>query len=329
MFFSKFPRVRLGNFPTPLEHLPRYGALAGHDQLYIKRDDVISLGMGGNKVRNLEFWLGDALAQGADVILAAGGLQSNQCRLAAAAAAKLGLECILLHNGDRPDFYQGNMLLNHLTGAKSVFLGPADEEERARKTQEMAEKLRREGRQPYIVGEPSRGTLGYANAAFELHSQADLMGIDLRHVVIVGAMAATATGFLYGTAVLGHPFHVHVISVEYPKDHLRGLIEKIWAGTAGLTGFVPSASPDTVATLYDEYLGEGYAVPTEGSLQAVYDLAGTEGIFLENVYTSKTVWATRELIQNGTIPATEAVCVFHTGGGPSLFAQAELFQPRS
>lgn len=329
MFFSKFPRVRLGNFPTPLEHLRRYGAIAGHEQLYIKRDDVISLGMGGNKVRNLEFWLGDALAQGADVVIAAGGLQSNQCRLAAAAAAKLGLECVLLHNGSRPDFYQGNMLLNHLAGAKSIFLGPVGEEERGRKTQEMAEILRREGKHPYIVGEPSLGTLGYANAALELHQQADLMGIDLKHVVIVGAMAATATGFLYGTAVLGHPFHVHVVSVEYPKDHLRGLIEQIWAGTVGLTGLIPSVPLETVATLYDEYLGGGYAVPTEGSLQAVYDLARTEGIYLENIYTSKTAWATRELIANGTIPAAEAVCFFHTGGGPSLFAQAELFQPES
>lgn len=327
MIFSKFPRVRLGNFPTPLEHLRRYGALAGHEQLYIKRDDVISLGMGGNKVRNLEFWLGEALAQGADVIIAAGGLQSNQCRLAAAAAAKLGLECILLHNGSRPDFYQGNMLLNHLVGAKSVFLGPVDEEERGKKTRELSEKLSREGKRPYVIGDPFLGALGYANAALELHQQADQMGVDLKHVVIVGAMAATATGFLYGTAILGNPFQVHVVSVEYPKNHLRGLIESIWAGAERLTGLTPSATLDTVATLYDEYLGGGYAVPTEGSRQAVYDLARTEGIFLENIYTSKTAWATRELIKSGAIPKTEAVCFFHTGGGPSLFAQAELFQP--
>ncbi len=328
MFFSKFPRVRLGNFPTPLEHLPRYGAQVNHDQLYVKRDDVISLGMGGNKVRNLEFWLGDAISQGADVILVAGGLQSNQCRLTAAAAVKVGLECILLLNGSKPDFYQGNMLLNHLMGVKSVFLGPADEEARGKATRELADQLRREGRKPYIIGEPTLGTLGYANAAFELHGQADLMGIDLKHVVIVGAMAATATGFLYGTAVLGHPFHVHVVSVEYPKDHLTGLLRDIWAGVERRVGLTPVVNLETVATVYDEYLGAGYAEPTEGSLAAVYNLAQTEGIFLENVYTSKTAWATQDLIRSGAIPRDEAVCFFHTGGGPSLFAQAHLFQPK-
>ena len=116
MIFSHIPRVRLFDNPTPLEHAPRYGRLFDYAHLYIKRDDAFPLGMGGNKVRTLEYLLGEAVAMGADVIVAAGGLQSNQCRLAAAASARLGLECVLVHNGDEPKMYQGNMLLNHLAG---------------------------------------------------------------------------------------------------------------------------------------------------------------------------------------------------------------------
>ena len=152
MIFSHIPRVRLFDNPTPLEHAPRYGRLFDYAHLYIKRDDAFPLGMGGNKVRTLEYLLGEAVAMGADVIVAAGGLQSNQCRLAAAASARLGLECVLVHNGDEPKMYQGNMLLNHLAGAKSIFLGPVDEDERGRQTENVATDLRKQGKTPYKIG---------------------------------------------------------------------------------------------------------------------------------------------------------------------------------
>ncbi len=328
LFLSKFPRVRLMDLPSPLHHLPRYGSMIDHDAVYIKRDDLLSLGMGGNKLRNLEFWLGEALAKQADVILAMGGLQSNQCRLTAAACAKLGLDCILVHNDHEPQLYQGNMLLNHLSGAKSVFLGPMDEEERSKQTALIANNLWSDGRHPYVIGKPHVGTLGYLNAALELHEQANQQGIDLRHVVIVGAMAATCTGFLYGAALLGHPFHVHVVSVEYEEAYLRSLIGGIYEQVVQLTGLRPAAPLPDVMTIYEDYLGDGYAKPTAESIQTVYDLARTEGIFLENVYTSKTLYCLSDLVGRGVIPRGEAVCFIHTGGGPALFAQAELFQPR-
>lgn len=328
MFLSKFPRVRLMELPSPLQHLPRYGRLIGHDAIYVKRDDLLSLGMGGNKLRNLEFWMGEALTENADVIIAMGGLQSNQCRLTAAACAKLGLECVLVHNDNEPAIYQGNMLLNHLAGAKSVFLGPMDETERSRQASLIAGRLREEGRHPYIIGNPRIGALGYVNAALELHEQANRLGVDLKHVVIVGAMAPTCSGFLYGTALLGHPFHVHVISVEYEAEYLRSLIEDICSQVIDVTGIRPAVDVQDVMTIYDDYLGDGYAKPTAGSVQTVYDLAQTEGVFLENVYTSKTLWGLRQLVERGIIPEAEAVCFIHTGGCPALFSQAELFQPK-
>lgn len=327
MLFSRFPRVQLATLPTPLQHMPRYGTLANHPQLYIKRDDFMALGMGGNKLRHLEFWLGAALRQGADVLVACGRPESNQCRLTAAAAAKLGLDCILLHNTEQPDILQGNILLSHLFGAQSIYLGEMDEDSRHQHAVELMERLEAEGRRPYLIGDVALGCLGYVNAALELHQQALAQNIDLKHVVIVGAMGGTAAGFLFGTALLGHPFHVHVISVEYPKEQLWSILEANFANIGALLGLTPNATLAEVATVHAEYLGPGYALPTPEAIQTVRDLAQTEGILLENVYTSKTVWGMRDLIARGIIPTQDATCVIHTGGGPALFAQAELYQP--
>lgn len=328
MLFSRFPRVQLATWPTPLQHLPRYGALMSHPHVYIKRDDFMALGMGGNKLRHLEFWLGAALAQGADVVVACGRPESNQCRLTAAAAAKLGLDCILVHNTERPKFLQGNILLSHLFGAKSLYLGETDEDTRQQKAETLVERLKAEGRNPYLIGDVALGCLGYVNAAIELHQQALAQNIDLRQVVIVGAMGGTAAGFLFGTALLGHPFHVHVISVEYPKEVLWAILERNFTAIGALLGMRPNATLAEVATVHMDYLGPGYALPTPEAIQTVCDLAQTEGILLENVYTSKTVWGLRDLVARGVISPQEAVCVIHTGGGPALFGQAHLYQPQ-
>lgn len=327
MFFSNLPYTKLADWPTPLQHLLRFGALIGHDQVYIKRDDLTGIGMGGNKVRNLEFLMGEASQQNADVVLVAGGLQSNLCRLTAAACVRLGLECIVVHNADQPQVFAGNQLLNHLMGVRAVYLGPMDESTRGQRVRELAEQLRQMGRRPYIIDSNTPlATLGYTRVALELHEQALQAGIDLKHIALVGAMAGTATGFLYGTALLGHPFHVHLISVEYPRDQLRQIIAGIWDGVVKLTGIRPSVGLDQVVTICDDYLGAGYGVPTPEAIQTIYDLARTEAIFIENVYTSKTLYGMVNLIQKGIIPRDEPVCFIHTGGIPALFAQSDLVQ---
>ncbi len=325
---SKFPRARLVDLPTALEPLSRLGQLAEHQQLFIKRDDLMSLGMGGNKLRHLEFWLGEALADRCDLIIACGLPESNQCRLTAAAAAKLDLECWLLHNTDRPDLWQGNLLLDSLFGAQSIFLGPISEEIRAEQALELVAKLRQSGRRPYLIGDVARGTLGYVNAACELQQQTRDRGIDIKHVVMVGAMGGTASGFIYGTALLGHPWQVQVISVEYEEAKLRSLLETNCQGIAALLSHPMPSSIDEVMTIYDDYLGPGYAKPTAESIHWLRQLAKTEGILLENTYTAKVLWGMMDLISQGIIPQDEGVCFWHTGGLPALFGQAELVQPK-
>lgn len=320
---GRHPRVILGNWPTPLTHLTNYGQWLGHGRLYMKRDDLTDLGLGGNKVRNIEFQMGEALSLGADTVIAAGGLQSNQVRLAMAAARKLGLRGLAVHNAHAPQgLPAGNMLLHSLLGTEAVYLGPVDEDERGRYVRSLADSLRSQGARPYIIEQNACGALGYVQAALELAEQSAALTESIRHVVIVGAMGGTAAGFLFGTAALGVPFRVHVISVEYSIPYLKETISTLWEQLELLTGIVPRAKMTDVACFYDQYLGGGYGISAPAAVAALRDLARREAIFVENVYNSKTLWGASDLIRRQVIPPDEPVCLINTGGVPALFAQA-------
>lgn len=231
-----FPRVDLLQRPTPLEHMARIGRHAGHDQLWVKRDDCMPLAFGGNKVRSLEFWLGEALERGCDILVIAGAPASNQCRLTAAAAAKIGLECIVLYAGRDPLPPHGNLLLTGMMGAQIRILGPVGEEERGRLAKRTVEELSASGRRPYLIGDPVIGGLGYARAAKELHEQATARGLSLRHIVLPGSMGVTEAGILFGAALLDLPWTFHLISVEYEAVELEARIRSILEGLCRLNG---------------------------------------------------------------------------------------------
>jgi D-cysteine desulfhydrase len=323
------PKVPLGHFPTPLTRLGNIERYLGRDHLYLKRDDLAGVSLGGNKVRGLEYLLGEALSRGAGVVITGGGLQSNLCSLTAAACAKAGLRCILAHNDVRPESgaIAGNMLLNRIFDAEEIFLGPVSEEERAAAMEEIAADLRSQGSVPYVIHNGAStpvGVLGYVEAALELLAQSEAMESRVKHVAIVGAMGGTAAGFVFGVAVLGAPFHIHVISVEYPEAELRRRLADLTAGIEDALGLRPPVSPAEVMTIHDGYLGEGYGVPTQESREAARLLAVQEGIILENVYTSKTVAGFLDLVAHGAAGLDGPAACFHTGGMGALFAQ-DLF----
>lgn len=318
------PRLPLLDGPTPLQRMPRIEADTGHRALYVKRDDAMSLGLGGNKLRSLEFWLGEARAAGCDTVLVAGKPVSNQCRLTAAAAAKCGLACVILHNADPPAHETGNLLLNRLYGADIRFLGPVDEAERGRRMAALRDELAAAGRTPYVVGDPAVGALGYVAAAFELHRQAFEAGLDLRHVVLPGSMGVTEAGFLFGCACLGNPFRVHLVSVEYDRDELRARIDGVLRALAAHTGVAPGADPAAAACYYDTYLGPGYERPTPEARAALRTFAEKEGLLLEMTYTAKPFAALLDFAADGTLPPDEPACILHTGGVPALFGQTDL-----
>ncbi len=326
MLLDSQPRVRLLTAETPLEPALRLGGALGLP-LYLKRDDLMSLGMGGNKVRSLEFWLGEALAQGCDTVLVGGLPQSNLCRLTAAACIRAGLSCLVVHNAPAPapdSVPQGNALLNRLMGVQTLYCGAVDEYRRMDCLREQADLLRAQGKKPYIVADPVTGALGYVSAAFELSRQAERQGVPLRHVFISASAGPTETGLLFGLCLLGG-VTVHLVSVEYDEQTFWGIADEIFAGLEKRLGVRPAARPRDVARFYGQYLGQGYAVPTEGALDAVRALAQSEGVFVETVYNAKVLCGLMDLARQKALPADQAVCFYHTGGAPAQFGQAPQF----
>lgn len=314
-----FPRIELLAGPTPLEPMARAGAAVGHDALWIKRDDVMSLGLGGNKVRSLEFWLGEAEAAGCDMLVVAGAPASNQCRLVAAAGARTGIETLVLYAGDDPGGLDGNALLTRLFGARIRWLGPVTEAERARHAAQVVEELRAHGRRPYLIGDPVVAALGYVRAAQELAAQAE--GLDLCHVLLPGSMGPTEAGFIFGSAVIGAPWTVHLVSVEYPEDELRRRVEALVQKLQARTGLVPPKDPMAGIRIDMAELGGGYGAATPASRDAAAFFATHEALVLEQTYVAKTFASLLRQVKQGSIAPGAAACVLHTGGVPALFAQ--------
>lgn len=325
MELAEFPRVTLLDGPTPLHRLANIEILQQRSGLFIKRDDQMRVGLGGSKLRSLEFWLGAAIAERADLVIVAGGIASNQCRLTAAASALLGIDCLVLYNGDPPAVETGNLLLTRLFGAQIEFLGPVDEERRALAAKLAGEARRRRGRRPYIVGDPVLGALGHAHAAKELLKQSELLGLGIRHVFLPGSMGPTEAGFIFGNALLGHPFEVHLVSVEYERAELLERVTRIHDGLAALTGAEVSRLTDASIRCHLDQLGQGYGIPTPRSEQAIITLARREAILLEHTYTAKTMASFLDLTGVAGLPVDEPACFIHTGGVPALFGQATLF----
>ena len=329
MLFSKIPRIRLLNKETPLTPAKNLGGYLGREEVYFKRDDVMELGMAGNKVRSLEFWLGEAMVKNATTIIVAGLPESNLCRLSAAACAKLGLRCVIIHNGDKPETLSksvGNPLLNHILGVETLYLGKVDEFERTRFAKEYAADLAKKGETPYIIGDPVVGALGYVNAAIELAWQAERSNIDLYDIFISASGGPTSVGFLYGLALFGKSFRLHLVSAEYEKAVFMGIQDEIFAGLCKKLDLTPPVNPSDISVFYDEYLGQGYAKPTKSAVDAAYTLARKEGIFIELTYNAKALDGMMDFLKSAKAHNGCATCYYITGGGPALFGHAGHFE---
>lgn len=320
-FLEETPRASLLVGPTPLHPMRAFHEAEGITAL-IKRDDMTGLGPGGNKVRSLEFLLGDALSQNSGVVLAAGPAQSNLCALTAAACARVGLPCELILNSSEPERKEGNLLLAQILGAKLHFLGPCDGDARNQHMEELAQTYQQQGRRPYVIrngASTGRGALGYAAAAVELSQQCRDRGIREMTVFLPGGNGGMCAGLIYGNELLGRPFRVVVISVEDDRETLIRHITEIIHGVEEITG-LPFGVPVTQsAEVIDSYRGEGWGKNTPESEQEIFSFARSEGIFIENVYNSKVLVGMRDWINKGKIQGT--VCFLHSGGFGSLFAQ--------
>lgn len=325
---ASFPRVRAANLPTPLQELTRFRKEIGGPRLFMKRDDNTGLALGGNKARKLEYLMADALAKKCDVVITTGGPQSNHARMVAAMARQLGMEVILLLTGDEPREWKGNLLLDRILGAQVIFAGTKDYDLIHPRMESMAEELRQQGRNPYVIpvgGATPIGSLGYVQAVLELVGQSVEAGINFDYLVSATGSGGTMSGMLVGARLFAPHLKVVGISVSRPRAALTQRLSNISEATAALLGVDLKFPPEKLA-VFDEYIGESYGVPTPEGLEAIKLLAQTEGILLDPVYTGKAMAGYIDLVRKGYFPETANVVFFHTGGAPALFAMEEYFR---
>lgn len=330
MNLARFPRIRCGHFPTPLEPMDNLSRHLGGPRLWIKRDDCTGLSTGGNKTRKLEFLMADALAQGADTIVTQGATQSNHARQTAAIAAKLGLKMHILledRTGYTDEAYTlgGNVLLDQLHGA-TISKRPAGADMQA-EMESMAAELRAKGRKPYVIpggGSNPIGALGYVAAAQELVTQAYEMGLRIDHLVHATGSAGTQAGLVVGLVALSSGIPVLGIGVRAPKDRQEASVFALAERTAAHIGCSGIVRREQVVANSD-YVGQGYGFPTESMIAAVKLLAEKEGILLDPVYSGKGMAGLIDLIGKGHFRKDANVVFLHTGGAVALFGYPKIF----
>ena len=339
MQIGELARVPLGVFPTPLQELERLSVALGGPRIFIKRDDLDGLGLGGNKLRKLEYAMADALQQKATAIITAGGVQSNHVRLVAAAANRLGLKTYLVLKGGEPSVATGNLLIDRILGVERIdFIDVpayADKNEAKRRVEvrveELKEELRRRGEIPYYIPNGCKaihGALGYSNCVLELVGQ--LRGYHLAADVVVTACGTTSTqvGLVLGSHLYAQgEIEVFGMSISSDKETLEGRIAEGLKEAASFLVLKQAILREAI-TVFDEYVGEGYGIPTEAMVEAVKLTAQKEGIVLDQVYTGKAMAGLIDLIQKGRFDKDDVVVFLHTGGLPGLFAerQTEAFK---
>ena len=330
-----FPRVRLGHAPTPLDFAPNLGAALGIE-LWVKRDDCTGLAFGGNKVRQLEFYLGEARAGGADTVLITGAVQSNFVRLAAAGARQLGMDIHiqLEERVEDPDpLYRasGNVLLDRLLGA-TLHDFPSGEDEAAADAalEGIARSLAREGRTPYVIhlgiDHPPIGGLGYVLAAREVMSQARARGFGFDVVVCASGSALTHAGTLVGMRAIGETMTVHGICVRRDATRQRQRVAKRAAELAAMIAR-PAVFDEDDLHLSDEVFPPGYGRLNEAVREALVMAARHEGLILDPVYTGKAMAGLVAHVRSGRIAAGSRVLFLHTGGLPAIFAYGTKLDP--
>jgi L-cysteate sulfo-lyase len=330
MQLAHFKRRSYGHLPTPLERLDRLSAELGGPEIWIKRDDCTGLSTGGNKTRKLEFLMAEAEERGADMVMTQGATQSNHARQTAAFAAKMGLACHILledRTGSNDPNYNtnGNVLLDHLHGATMEHRGP-DLDMNA-EMEAVADKRRAEGKTVYTIpggGSNATGALGYVNCALEMLGQFVTTGLDVDHVVHATGSAGTQAGLVTGLKAMNARIPLLGIGVRAPKPKQEENVYNLAVKTAeklGCPGVV--AREDVVANT--DYVGPGYGLPADSTLEAIDIFARTEAVLLDPVYSAKGAAGLIDLVRKGHFRKGEKIVFLHTGGAIGLTGYTHCF----
>ena len=313
------PKVSLIPGPTPLEYLDKLSRKTGVD-IFVKRDDVMPLAFGGNKVRKLEYIFGDIQSKDIDTVITTGAFHSNHARLTAAASAKLGYRCILVLYPPGGHDIQGNLLLDKLLNAEVVAIDK--DEDAYRKMVEVAEKVIMEGGKPYIIpggGASPIGVYGYAEALYEILTQLKALGRKPTHIIHATGTGATQAGLILGMKLLGiEDIEVIGVSVGSPENIMKERVARHVNNSAETLKLDLNYKADEVV-IHDEYTFGGYAVITKEVVETIKEAASRYGLILDPVYTAKAFYALKDLIKKGEIRNGATVVYIHTGGTPINF----------
>jgi len=321
-----FKRLNLAHVPTPLESMPNLSDFVRGAQMFVKRDDCTGLGFGGNKVRQLEFYLGAASRLKADTILITGAVQSNYVCIAAAAARKLGMDIHIqleerVARKDRAYRKSGNVLLERILGATLHFYPQGEDEIGSdARLDAIAARLKAKGRKTYVIHlgrkHPPLGALGYICAARELVDQTRRMKLKVDEVVVGSGSGHTHAGLLFGLRALGCPTRVTGVCVRRAKPAQNERIRDLCSRIATLLCVTPVVSARDVH-LIDEFVAPGYGILNPPTVEAIKLAARHEGLFLDPVYTGRVMAGT--IRRARSLGRGKNLVFLHTGGGPGIF----------
>ena len=318
-------RTSLASRPTPLLRMPRLQAALGPEipELWVKLDEQTGFGLGGNKVRKLDRELAPSRLQGVTHLVTTGGPQSNHCRVTAAAAARLGLGCVLVINGAAPDPPTGNALLHRTFGARIHQV--ADRAAREPALQQVSAEIEAAGGRALVLplgASTALGAIGFVEALVELHDQKGAAPDRSIHLFVSSSSGGTLAGLWAGLALLDRPdIDITAVSADTPAPQLRATAERLAAGALERLQF-DAAQLAAVAhriDVRDDQIGTGYGQPTEASEEAAELLATSEGVLVEPFYTAKAAAGMITAVRDGQFPAGDRVIFWHTGGHPALF----------
>ena len=330
---ASIPRKHLYSGRTPLEPMPNLTKHCGGAQLFVKRDDCTGLAFGGNKARQLEYYLGAASAEHADTILITGAVQSNFVRMAAAGARKLGMTCHIqqeerVATNDPRYRDSGNVFIDKLLGATLHSYPHGEDESGAdRQLEKLSAELRASGHRTYIIplapGHPPLGSLGYVVAAKELLNQIEESGLLVNEIFVGSGSGATHAGLLFGLRALGSTIPVTGVCVRRDAVLQQARIQETCDRIATLLELDSNVTGQDI-NLIDDFIGPGYGIPSQATLSAIVLGAQTEGLMLDPVYTGKVLAA---FVHHAKLAQANSTLIFvHTGGSPALFGYQEIIE---
>ncbi|MCX5777042.1 MAG: D-cysteine desulfhydrase family protein [Candidatus Firestonebacteria bacterium] len=321
---KQLKKLFLFNRTTPVEYLERLTKQLAGPKIFIKRDDLTDVALGGNKVRKLEYILADALEKKCDTIITTGGPQSNHARITAGVCAKLGLRCVLLLSGNKKELLEGNLLLDKIFGAEIRFADSWDFEKIHLMMEELAKHLALNGHKAYTIpvgGASGLGTIGYAECFSEILEQEKALKVEFSRIVTANGSGGTQAGLEIGKAEHKSKKEILGMSVLFKKEKALEYVKKEIALGYEVLGKDLSLNPGII--IDDSYLGEGYAIPDQRVLETIGLLGRTEGIILDPVYTGKAFGGLIDYIKLGKINTSENVLFVHTGGYPGIVNMTE------